>query len=153
MTAYDVPDRRAPHWPRWFLRCSLTLAAVLLVAQSVTAGLFLAELRAAFPVHRELATAAGVALMLGVIAAVLCVRLNGAARWPIWATLGMLALMSLAAFAGYRSLTALHVPIGVLTITSGLVLAAGSWWPRSAATVGANSSSALPVDVGERRTV
>lgn len=134
MTAQDAPAGRAPSWPRWALRISLTLAALLLLSQSITAGLFLADLRGAFPVHRELATAAGIALIVGFVAAILCVRLCGDARWPIWATLGMLALMSLQAFAGYKSLTALHVPLGVVTIVIALGLAAWSWIPWSDAT-------------------
>lgn len=140
-TAQAAPTRRTPLWPLWFLRISLTLAAVLLFTQSVTAGLFMAELRAAFPVHREMATAAGVALMLGVVAAVLCVRLRGDVRWPIWATVGMLGLMSLQAFAGFRSLTALHVPLGVLTITVALVFAAWSWTSRPRAQAPAASEA------------
>ena len=121
------PTLPAPEWPRWFLRISLTLAAVLLFAQSITAGLFMAELRAAFPVHREVATAAAVAVLLSVVAAILCVRLRRDVRWPIAATIGMLGLMSLQAFAGFRSLTALHVPLGVLTITLAIVFAAWTW--------------------------
>ena len=130
MTAQDASPRRSPAWPRWVLRASLTLAALLLISQSITAGLFMGDVGGAFPLHRELATAAGIALMVGFVAAILCVRLCGEARWLIWATAGMLVLMSLQAFAGYRSLTALHVPLGVVTIVAGLALAAWSWIPR-----------------------
>lgn len=130
MIASDSVRRNVPVWPRTLLRLSLTLAAVLLLSQSITAGLFLAELRSAFPVHRELATVAGVVLMVGVVAGVLCARLRGDGWWGVWAPLGMLALMSLQAFAGYRSLTALHVPLGVVTIIAGIALAAWSWMPR-----------------------
>ena len=105
----------------------------LYFSQSITAGSFLADVSGAFALHREFATVAGIALMVAFVAALLYVRLCGDARWPIWATAIMLALMSLQAFAGYRSLTALHVPLGVLTIAGALALAAWSWMPRPAA--------------------
>ena len=127
MSTHDVAVA-GPIWPRILLRVSLTVAAVLLLSQSITAGLFMSELRAAFPVHRELATAAGIALMVAVVAAVICAR-RGGGWWPVWATIGMLGLMSLQAFAGYRSLTALHVPLGVVTIVAGIALALWSWAP------------------------
>jgi hypothetical protein len=133
MTAQPALLPISPSWPRWALRISLTLAALLLLSQSITAGLFLADVVGAFPLHRELATVAGIALMVAFVAAILCARLCGDARWPIWATVVMLALMSLQAFAGYRSLTALHVPLGVLTIAGALALAAWSWIPRPVA--------------------
>lgn len=120
---------RPPRWPRILLQLLLTAAAVLLVTQSITAGLFLAQVRPAFPVHRDVATAAGIALMVGVVAGVLCVRLRGERWHPVWMAIGLLALMSLQAFAGYRSLTALHVPLGVLTIAAGAAVAAWSWRP------------------------
>ena len=148
MTAQDALARRAPSWPHWALRISLTLAALLLMSQSITAGLFLAHVGGAFPLHRELATAAGIALAVGFAAAILCGRLRGEPRWPIWATVGMLALMSLQAFAGYRSLTALHVPLGVVTIAVGAALAVWSWIPRPGAIHRPAPSSATRADAG-----
>lgn len=87
----------------------------------------MAELRAAFPVHREVANAAGIAVALSIVAAIICVRLRRDAKWPIAAAIGMLALMSVQAFAGFRSLTAMHVPLGVLTITVAIAFAAWGW--------------------------
>ncbi|MBZ2195835.1 hypothetical protein [Occultella gossypii] len=127
MSTHDAPAPPAPQWPRWLLRVSLTLAAVLLFAQSITAGLFMTQVRAAFPIHREVANAAAIAILVGVVAAILCVRLRRDPRWPIAAAVGMLILMSLQAFAGFRSLTALHVPLGVLTITLAIAFAAWTW--------------------------
>lgn len=138
-----------PSWPRSALRSSLTLAALLLLSQSITAGLFLADVSGAFPLHREFATVAGIALMVAFVAAILCVRLCGDAHWPIWATVVMLALISLQAFAGYRSLTALHVPLGVVTIVGALALAAWSWMPRPVAAQGPAPVSAVRADVDQ----
>lgn len=123
----STEERRAPVWPRTGLRVSLCVAAGLLAAQSLTAGLFLAGVEAAFPVHRETATAAGIAIMAGVVFGVLCVRLRGESWRPVVWGIGLLALMSLQAFAGFRSLTALHVPLGALTILAGIVVAAVVW--------------------------
>ena len=141
---------RPPSWPRSAQRISLTIAALLLLSQSITAGLFLADVGGAFPLHREFATIAGIALMVALVAAVLCVRLCGDARWPIWATVAMLVLMSLQAFAGYRSLTALHVPLGVVTIAGALALAAWSWMPRSSARHETAPASATRADADQR---
>jgi nicotinamide riboside transporter PnuC len=127
MSTHDEAVLPVPKWPRWLLRISLTVTAVLLFAQSISAGLFLTEVRAAFPVHREMATAAAIAVVLSIVAAILCVRLRRDVRWPIAATIGMLGLMSLQAFAGFRSLTALHVPLGVFTITLAIVFAGWAW--------------------------
>ena len=43
MTAQRGLAPLPPSWPRWVLRLSLTLAASLLLSQSITAGLFLAD--------------------------------------------------------------------------------------------------------------
>ena len=138
MPTQDGLAPHVPEWPRWLLRSSLTLAAVLLFAQSITAGLFMTNLLAAFPVHREVATAATVAVLFSIVAAILCVRLRRDARWLIATTIGMVILVSLQAFAGYRSLTALHVPLGVITIT--LAIAFAAWtWTRAPQPVGAEA--------------
>ena len=142
MPTQDEPAVPVPEWPRWLLRISLTLAAVLLFTQSITAGLFLGELRAAFPMHREMATAAALAVILSIAAAILCVRLRRDVKWPIAATIGMLVLMSLQAFAGFRSLTALHVPLGVFTITLAAVFAGWAWMRGQQPTVTQPDSNA-----------
>lgn len=127
----STDDRPAPAWPRMGLRVSLCVAAGLLTLQSVTAGLFLAGVGAAFDIHRETATAAGIAIMVGMVFGVTCVRLRGESWGPVVWSVGLLVLMSLQAFAGFRSLTALHVPLGVLTIFAGVAVAAMAWGSRS----------------------
>ncbi|MFF2369303.1 hypothetical protein [Agromyces sp. NPDC058110] len=104
----------------------LLATAVLMFTQSVLAGLFMGGMNGAFAAHRELATVAGIAVMVSIVAAILARRLGTAPRWPIAATIGLLALMSLQAFAGFRSLTALHVPLGVLVIMLTVLLAGWS---------------------------
>ncbi|KRC58600.1 hypothetical protein ASE14_18775 [Agromyces sp. Root81] len=110
-----------------FLRISLTVTALLMFGQAVLAGLFMGGLTSAFALHREMATASGIVLMISIVAAILARRLGQAPRWPIWATVGLLAFMSLLAFAGFRSLVALHVPLGVIMILLTAVLTMWVW--------------------------
>jgi len=117
-------DRTPTPLPGKLLRVTLVVAACLLFAQSVTAGLFLAGVEIAFPIHRETATVAGVAYLVALTVAIWHAR-RGASKRPIWATLGMLVLMSAQAFAGFRELTPLHIPLGVITIAAGIALAVG----------------------------
>lgn len=128
-------------WPTWTLRISLTVTALLLFGQALLAGLFLQGVHGAFAVHREMATVSGIALMISIVATVLSRRFAGTARWPIWAAVGLLALMSLQAFAGFRSLPALHIPLGgVLVIGLDAALTGGWAWrsPQSGSRVSAH---------------
>lgn len=102
------------------LRLSMSVAAALLAAQSLTAGLFLSGEMSAFDLHREMATAAGIVILIGVVFGALCARLRGESWKPTLWGIGLLALMSLQAFAGFRSLTVLHIPLGVATILAGV---------------------------------
>ncbi|MGW9630471.1 hypothetical protein ACWGST_07180 [Agromyces sp. NPDC055520] len=124
MSSISETARDARRWPLRFLRIALTVTALLMFGQAVLAGLFMGGQSSAFAWHREMATVAGIAVMVSIVAAILARRLGRAPRWPIWATTGLLALMSLLAFAGFRSLTALHVPLAVITILFAAGLAA-----------------------------
>ncbi|MCD5347195.1 hypothetical protein [Agromyces sp. S2-1-8] len=114
-------------WPLTLLRFSLALTSVLLFGQAVSAGLFMGGVPVAFGLHREMATVSGVALMVAILATILARALSRAPRWPIAATIGLLALMSLQAFAGFRSLVALHVPLGVVVILLSVALTVWVW--------------------------
>ena len=137
MSSINETARETRRWPMRFLRISLTVTALLMFGQAVLAGLFMGGESSAFGWHREMATVAGIALIVSIVAAILARRLGQAPRWPIWATTGMLALMSLLAFAGFRSLTALHVPLAVITILLAAALAAWAlrYQPADAATI------------------
>ncbi|MGI9825104.1 hypothetical protein [Agromyces sp. Marseille-Q5079] len=130
MSSLDVPVRDDRRWPLWLLRFSLTATALLLFGQAVLAGLFMEGMHSAFAMHREMATVSGIVLMVAIGAAVAARVLGRGARWPIAATLGLLGLMSLQAFAGFRSLVALHVPFGTVVIVLGAALAVWAWLPR-----------------------
>jgi hypothetical protein len=136
----DAP-REPRRWPLQFLQISLTVTALLMFGQAVLAGLFMGGQPSAFGWHREMATVAGIAVMVSIVAAILARRLGRAPRWPIWATTGLLALMSLLAFAGFRSLPALHVPLAVITILLATGLAAWAWRYRPAAAAAATAAT------------
>ena len=127
MSSLNDSARESRRWPMRFLRVSLTVTALLMFGQAVLAGLFMGGQSSAFGWHREMATVAGIALMVSIVAAILARRLGQAPRWPIWATVTLLAVMSLLAFAGFRSLTALHVPLAVIVILLAAALAAWAW--------------------------
>ena len=129
MSSINNAAREPRRWPMRFLRISLTVTAILMFGQAVLAGLFMGGEPSAFGLHREMATVAGVALMVSIVAAILARRLGRVPSWPIWATVALLALMSLLAFAGFRSLTALHVPLAVIVILLAAGLAVWAWRP------------------------
>ncbi|SIO20715.1 hypothetical protein [Agromyces cerinus] len=139
MSSLNDSARESRRWPMRFLRISLTVTALLMFGQAVLAGLFMGGESSAFGWHREMATVAGISLMVSIVAAILARRLGGAPRWPIWATIALLALMSLLAFAGFRSLTALHVPLAVITILLAAALAVWAWRYRPAAAAKTNA--------------
>jgi len=98
--------------------------------QSVLAGLFMGGMPAAFDLHRDMATISGIALMVGIATTIVARVVSRTPRWPIGASVGLLGLMSLQAFAGFRSLVALHVPLGVVVIVLTVALTVWSWrWP------------------------
>lgn len=123
-------SRVVPRWPFRFLQVTLGVTAVLMFGEAVLAGQFMAGEHSTFAMHRELATVAGIAVMVSIVAAVLVWWPGRGPWWPIAATTGLLALMSLQAFAGFRSLTALHVPLGVTVILVTVALTTWAWWKR-----------------------
>jgi len=131
------------------LRWAWTVTSVLMFGQAVLAGLFMGGMPGAFDLHREMATIAGVALMIGIVTTILARLVCRAPRWPIAASVGLLGLMSLQAFAGFRSLVALHVPLGVVVIALTVALAVWSWrWPSHREPQ--EDRPAVPASVDER---
>ena len=127
-----VYGRRVHQWTRWPLRITSSLAALLLFNQAVFAGQFLAGTFPALQTHRNNATYAGLAVLAAGAAAAL-IRWPG--RGPLWPTLACLGLFGLIAgqiALGFLRVLALHIPLGVVIILSGLLLAAWSWRYRPA---------------------
>ncbi|MCU7724939.1 hypothetical protein ODJ79_14525 [Actinoplanes sp. KI2] len=136
-------------WIRWPLRLTSSLAALLLFDQAVFAGQFLAGAFPALQTHRDNATYAGVAVLTAAAAAAL-IRWPG--RGPIWPTLAFLGLFGLIAAQialGFARVLALHIPLGVLIILTGGLLAAWSWRYRPAVVAVAPRPTGT-ASVGER---
>jgi hypothetical protein len=125
MAGEEAPS--VPRWPRWVLRVTSTLAAVLLFDQAVFAGQFLGGRYSSLQTHRENATYAGIAILLEAVAALL-VRWRGRGpTWLIFACLGIFALIALQILLGFERVLAVHVPLGVAIILLGATLAVWAW--------------------------
>ena len=123
-------------WPRWTLRVTATLAAVMLFDQAVFAGQFLSGSYPALEVHRENASYAGVAVLVAAVAAVLQFRPGRGPWWPIAAYLGLFVLVGLQIALGFAHALAAHVPLGVAIILLSTALAVWSFGITGAATWG-----------------
>ena len=118
---------RSSLWPLRVLQALALTTSILLFAQAVLAGLFMSEVRIAFDLHRENATVTGVVLMITIVAAVIARARSQAPRWMIAAPVVLLLLMSLQAFAGFRKLTAMHIPLSVVVIGAAVTLTVAVW--------------------------
>ncbi|GAA3347854.1 hypothetical protein GCM10020358_64200 [Amorphoplanes nipponensis] len=119
---------RLLHWP---FRLSMSVAALMLLDQSVFAGQFLSGSFTALHTHRENATYAGIAVLVAAASAVL-LRWPGppAGRGPVWPLLACLALFGLIALQivlGFARTLTVHVPLGVLIILMAVRLAVWAW--------------------------
>lgn len=117
-------------WPLWVFRVTMTVTAALMFDQAVLAGQFMAGVYPALATHRDMATVTGIAVIATIVAAVLVRRRGGGSRWPIVATSALLVLMALQAFAGFRSLLGLHIPLGVTVIMLTAALTVWAWRKR-----------------------
>ena len=123
----QASGRRTRSWPRWVFRVTSTVAAILLFDQAVFAGQFLGGAYGSLHSHRENATYAGIAVLISSVAAVLVRWPGGGPWWPIAASLGMFVLIGLQISLGFQRAIAIHVPLGVLTITLAAALAVWAW--------------------------
>ncbi|HEX4441943.1 MAG TPA: hypothetical protein VHZ81_00085 [Galbitalea sp.] len=131
MTTSTSAVKTAPAWPLWTYRIVATLAAVLLFAQSILAGEFIADKndKFSFMLHRENAILATVVVLVLVVAAILTVWPGGGRRTVLPRAIGLLVVTAGEAAAGFAKLTQLHVPLGVLLIGIAAWMAIASWFP------------------------
>ena len=127
-----VYGRRVHQWTRWPLRITSSLAALLLFNQAVFAGQFLAGTFPALQTHRDNATVAGLAVLAAGAAAALIRWPGRGPIWPMLACLGLFGLIAVQIALGFARVLALHIPLGVLIILGGGLLAAWSWRYRPA---------------------
>ncbi|HEV7962395.1 MAG TPA: hypothetical protein VGP57_07650 [Actinoplanes sp.] len=133
-----------PLWPWAALRICSTATAVLMFNQAVFAGQFLAGSFGALHTHRVNATAAGIAVLVTGVAALLVRLLGGGPWWPAYACLGLFGLVAAQIAVGFARVLAIHVPLGVTIIALTLLLTGWSWRasPRPAAAAGGDDPSA-----------
>jgi hypothetical protein len=132
-------------WPWAALRICSTATAVLMFNQAVFAGQFLAGSFGALHTHRVNATAAGIAVLVTGVAAVLVRLRGGGPRWPAYACLGLFGLVAAQIAMGFARVLAIHVPLGVTIIALTLLLTGWSWRasprPAASATSGRDHAS------------
>lgn len=121
---------RGPTWPRWTLRITSLVAAIMLFDQAIFAGQFLSGVYPMLHVHRENATYAGISVLVAAAAGVLSRWPGRGPWWPIAAYLGLFGLIALQIVLGFSQTLAIHIPLGVTIILVGVVLAVLTWVRR-----------------------
>lgn len=117
----------APAWPRWVMRITGLLAAIMLFDQAIFAGQFLSGVYPMLQVHRENATYAGIGVLVAAGAAVLRRWPGRGPWWPIVAYLGLFGLIALQIVLGFATTLAIHIPLGVSIILIAATLAVWTW--------------------------
>ena len=121
---------RGPAWPRWVLRVTSMVAAIMLFDQAIFAGQFLSGAYPMLHTHRENATYAGISVLLAAAAAVLFRWPGRGPWWPIVAYLGLFGLVALQIVLGFSQALAIHIPLGVTIILAAVILAVLMWTRR-----------------------
>ncbi len=129
----DIDDPRhdrstgSVRWAAWAFRVPITVAAVLLFNQAVTAGQFMSGTYESLSFHAIGASIAEGVVGLAVVGAGLA-RFRG--RYPLWPA-GVTALLFVAIngqqFAGEQRALAVHVPLGVSIIVVVIGLTVWAW--------------------------
>ncbi|TDU01672.1 hypothetical protein EDD99_0035 [Streptomyces sp. 846.5] len=128
-------------WARWVFRTTVTIEALLALAQPVLIGGFLQGHYASLELHKENATFTGLAAMVMLLAAVLQWRPGRGQAWPLFASLAVAAAIVVQVIMGYARTLAVHVPLGVLIVTSDVLLLVWVWKPVRAVADDAGSAT------------
>jgi hypothetical protein len=116
--------------PAWLgLRVLLTLHALLVFAQPVLAGRFMAGDYRMLSVHQTNSTVIGILGYVQVIVAFLYWRPAGGVVWPAMASLGISAAETVQILLGYARSIAIHVPLGVLVVLVNVLMVIWAWRP------------------------
>lgn len=116
-------------WALSVLRGITAVHVVAIFAQPVFAGRFLIGDYDMLSLH---ALGADVVFYLGLAqpAAALVLALRGGPRWPVLASLGLLAGETGQYFAGLAGALELHLPLGVALITAAVLVLIAVWRPQ-----------------------
>jgi hypothetical protein len=131
-----------PRWAYLPFQISITAVTLMLFNQAVFAGQFLAGTFGALQTHRDNATFAGLAVLFVAGCAVLIRWPGRGPIWPVFASLGLFALIALQIALGFARALTVHIPLGVSIIVLAIVLTIWAWRarpPRQAASGSAES--------------
>jgi hypothetical protein len=128
MTMLHQASRTVP-WTHWLLRATVTVEAVLAVAQPIFIGAFLQGHYDALAWHKANATMVGIAAFAMVAAAVLHWRPGRGPGWVALACVVVAAAIVVQIVLGYSRTLAIHIPLGVLIVTASVSLLVWSWRP------------------------
>ncbi len=122
-------SRRTPvaGWIVWSIRVTVTAHLVSVLAQGVTAGMFITgdvDLLRLHSINGEVAS--GLAT-LQFVAAILLWRPGRGAAWPIWPSLLLTLLEGIQHTTGLRRVLDLHVPLAMLIVGISAVMAVWAW--------------------------
>ena len=123
----DSPAYRATPWAAWLFRVTITVEAILALGQPILIGAFLQGNYDALAAHQTNATITGITAMVTAVAAVLYWRAGHGPAWPTWLSLLLVAAIVVQIVVGYSRILAVHIPLGVLIVTTALWLAVWSW--------------------------
>jgi heme A synthase len=112
----------------------MTVAAVLLFDQAIFAGRMLSGSFPALHTHRENATYAGLVVLLAALCAIPIRWPGHGPLWPMFAGLGLFALIALQIVLGFTRVLVVHVPLGVSIILLAALLTIWAWRYRPAVT-------------------
>jgi hypothetical protein len=119
-----------PTW--WALRVMVTVHLLVVVAQPVLAGRFMAGDYEMLDLHGTIGTVVAVVGMVLVPVAVLCWRPGGGPVWPAWSALGVAVADVVQTFLGFSREIGLHVPLGVGIVVASALLTVAVWRPEPA---------------------
>jgi hypothetical protein len=119
--------RASRRWPRILLRSLISIHALVVCAQGVTAGQFLDGHYDMLEVHSNTATGiVSLAPLVAIAAIVDWVAGNGSA-WPFLGAAGLFGGEFLQYELGHREIVAAHVPLGIALITLNVLLLIWVW--------------------------
>jgi hypothetical protein len=110
------PARRFAAWSWWLLRVTVTVQVLLIFAQPLLAGRFLAGDFSMLELHRANGTVAGVVTMAQIATTLLAWLVGGAPGRLFGAAVAFGAATALQLYAGFNHLLGLHIPLGVALV-------------------------------------
>jgi hypothetical protein len=120
-------SRAGRRWPRILLRSLISIHALVVCAQGVSAGRFLDGDYDMLEVHSNTATGILSLAPLVVIAAIVDRAAGNGSAWPSLGAAGLFGGEFLQYELGHREIVALHVPLGIGLITLNVLLLIWVW--------------------------